>query len=86
MSAKQRLMWLHLWVITILAFPFTLLAFLMSMLALGFYYLAKAVFMPAYFLYRVLGPKPKEHEEYKLIKNPLCDFSEFLLDKADWKI
>lgn len=85
MTIKQRLMWLHLWVITILAFPFTLIAFLVSMLALGGLYLAKAVFMPAYFLYRVLGPKPKENKEYKLIKNWLCDLSEFLLDKADWR-
>ena len=84
MTIKQRLKWIAVLVASILAFPFVLATWLLSMLALGIYYLAKAVLMPAFFILWVV--RPLNNGDYKWLKNPIITFSDWLLDKADWKL
>jgi hypothetical protein len=83
MTIKQRLHWFAVLVISILALPFLLLAALISLLALGIYYLAKLALMPAFWLYRIV--RPRATTEYTRLRNPIITFSDWLLDKADWK-
>ena len=84
MTIKKRLKWIEVLFASILAFPFVLATWLISMLALGIYYLAKAVLMPAFVIYRVV--RPLNGGDYKWLKNPIITLSDWLLDKADWKI
>lgn len=83
MTIKQRLHWFAVLVISILALPFVLAAALISLLALGIYYLAKLALMPAFWLYRIV--RPSGNTEYTHLRNPIITFSDWLLDKADWK-
>lgn len=83
MTIKQRLHWFAVLVISILALPFVLAAALISLLALGIYYLAKLALMPAFWLYRIV--RPRATTEYTHLRNPIITFSDWLLDKADWK-
>lgn len=83
MTIKKRLHWLLVLVISILAFPFVLAAALISLLALGIYYLAKLALMPAILLFRIF--RPWDSGDYTYLKNPVIKFSDWLLDKADWK-
>lgn len=83
MTIKQRLHWFAVLVISILALPFVLAAALISLLALGIYYLAKLALMPAFWLYRIV--RPSGNTEYTRLRNPIITFSDWLLDKADWK-
>lgn len=83
MTIKQRLHWFAVLVISILALPFVLAAALISLLALGIYYIAKLALMPAFWLYRIV--RPSGNTEYTRLRNPIITFSDWLLDKADWK-
>ena len=83
MTIKQRLHWFAVLVISILALPFVLAAALISLLALGIYYLAKLALMPAFLMYRIV--RPLNSGDYKYLRNPIITFSDWLLDKADWK-
>ena len=83
MTIKQRLHWFAVLVISILALPFVLAAALISLIALGIYYLAKLALMPAFLLYRIV--RPLNSGDYKYLRNPIITFSDWLLDKADWK-
>jgi len=83
MTIKQRLHWFAVLVISILALPFVLAAALISLLALGIYYIAKLALMPAFWLYRIV--RPSGNTEYTHLRNPIITFSDWLLDKADWK-
>lgn len=83
MTIKQRLHWFAVLVISILALPFVLAAALISLLAFGIYYLAKLALMPAFWLYRIV--RPSGNTEYTRLRNPIITFSDWLLDKADWK-
>ena len=83
MTIKQRLHWFAVLVISILALPFVLAAALISLLALGIYYLAKLALIPAFWLYRIV--RPSGNTEYTHLRNPIITFSDWLLDKADWK-
>jgi hypothetical protein len=84
MTIKKRLKWIEVLVASILAFPFVLATWLLSMLALGIYYLAKAVLMPAFVILRIV--RPPNDGDYKWLKNPIITLSDWLLDKADWKL
>lgn len=83
MTIKQRLHWFAVLVISILALPFVLAAALISLLALGIYYLAKLALMPAFWLYRIV--RPSGNTEYTHLRNPIITFSDWLLNMADWK-
>ena len=83
MTIKQRIHWVVVLVISILALPFVLAAALISLIALGIYYLAKFVLMPSFWLYRIV--RPLNSGDYKYLRNPIITFSDWLLDKADWK-
>ena len=84
MLAKKRIKWIEVLVATILVFPFVLATWLLSMLALGIYYLAKAVLMPAFLILRLV--RPLNDKDYKWLQNPIITISDWLLDKADWKL
>ena len=77
--------WIYCLIGSIVAFPFILAAFLISMLSLGLLYLSKAVFMPAFFIYSELLPKPNDEAAYKQMTNPVVWISQKLLDAADWR-
>jgi hypothetical protein len=83
MLAKKRIKWIEVLVASILAFPFVLATWLISMLALGIYYLAKVVLMPAFVILRIV--RPLNDGDYKWLKNPIITLSDWLLDKADWR-
>lgn len=83
MNIKKRIHWLAVLVISILALPFVIAAALISLLALGIFYLAKLALMPAFLLYRIV--RPLNSGDYKYLMNPVVKFSDWLLDKADWK-
>ena len=83
MTIKKRIHWFVVLVISILALPFVLAAAFISLIALGIYYLAKLALMPAFLLYRIV--RPWDSGDYKYLKNPVIKFSDWLLDKADWK-
>lgn len=84
MTIKKRIKWIEVLLASILAFPFVLATWLLSMLALGIYYLAKAVLMPAFFILRFV--RPLNGGDYKWLRNPIITVSDWLLDKADWKL
>ena len=84
MTIKKRLKWIEVLVASILAFPFVLVTWLLSMLALGIYYLAKAVLMPAFCILRFV--RPPNDGDYKWLRNSIITLSDWLLDKADWKL
>jgi len=84
MLDKKRLKWIEVLVATILVFPFVLATWLLSMIALGIYYLAKAVLMPACIILRLV--RPLNDKDYKWLRNPIITISDWLLDKADWKL
>jgi len=83
MTIKQRIHWVVVLFISIVALPFVLAAAIISLLALGIYYLAKLALMPAFMLYRIV--RPWSSTEHKYLMNPVIKFSDWLLDKADWK-
>lgn len=83
MTIKKRIHWFVVLVISILALPFVLAAAIISLIALGIYYLAKFVLMPSFWLYRIV--RPLNSGDYKYLRNPIITFSDWLLDKADWK-
>lgn len=83
MAIKQRIHWLVVLFTSIVALPFVLAAALISLIALGIYYLAKLALMPAIMLYRIV--RLWEYGEHKYLRNPIITFSDWLLDKADWK-
>jgi hypothetical protein len=83
MTIKKRIKWIEVLVASILAFPFVLATWLLSMLALGIYYLAKVVLMPAFFILRIV--RPPNDGDYEWLRNPIITFSDWLLDKADWR-
>lgn len=83
MNIKKRIHWVAVLVISILALPFVIAASLISLLALGIFYLAKLALMPAFLLYRIV--RPLNSGDYKYLMNPVVKFSDWLLDKADWK-
>ena len=83
MSIKKRIHWVVVLFTSIIALPFVLAAALISLIALGIYYLAKLALMPAFLLYRIV--RPWHSDDYKYLRNPIITFSDWLLDKADWK-
>ena len=83
MTIKQRIHWVVVLFTPIIALPFVLAAALISLIALGIYYLAKLALMPAFLLYRIV--RPWHSDDYKYLRNPIITFSDWLLDKADWK-
>ena len=83
MSIKKRIHWVVVLFTSIIALPFVIAAALISLIALGIYYLAKLALMPAFLLYRIV--RPWHSDDYKYLRNPIITFSDWLLDKADWK-
>lgn len=83
MNIKQRIHWVVVLLTSIVALPFVLAAALISLIALGIYYLAKLALMPALLLYTIV--RPWESGEHKYLRNPVITFSDWLLNKADWK-
>lgn len=83
MTIKQRIHWVVVLFISIIALPFVIAAALISLIALSIYYLAKLALMPALLLYRIV--RPWESGEHKYLMNPVIRFSDWLLNKADWK-
>lgn len=83
MTIKQRIHWVVVLFTSIVALPFVLAAALISLIALGIYYLAKLALMPAFLLYRIV--RPFNSGDYKYLRNPIITFSDWLLDMADWK-
>ena len=83
MTIKQRIHWVVVLLTSIVALPFVLAAALISLIALGIYYLAKLALMPALLLYIIV--RPGESGEHKYLRNPVIAFSDWLLNKADWK-
>ena len=84
MAIKKRIHWVVVLFTSIIALPFVLAAALISLIALGIYYLAKLALMPAFLLYRIV--RPFNSGDYKYLMNPVVKFSDWLLDKADWKV
>ena len=76
-------------VAAIIGFPFVLASFIVSMLALGIYYLAYVVLLPAIAIYKVAGTITYIADETKAnrkkLKKPLLRLADWLLDLADWK-
>lgn len=83
MAIKKRIHWVLVLFTSIIALPFVIAAALISLIALGIYYLAKLALMPAFLLYRIV--RPLNSGDYKYLMNPVVKFSDWLLDKADWK-
>lgn len=83
MTIKQRIHWVVVLLTSIVALPFVLAAALIALIALGIYYLAKLALMPAFLLYIIV--RPGESGAHKYLRNPVITFSDWLLDKADWK-
>ena len=83
MTIKQRIHWVVVLLTSIVALPFVLAAALIALIALGIYYLAKLALMLAFLLYIIV--RPRESGEHKYLRNPVITFSDWLLDKADWK-
>ena len=83
MTIKQRIHWVVVLLTSIVALPFVIAAALISLIALGIYYLAKLALMPAFLLYIIV--RQGESGEHKYLRNPVITFSDWLLDKADWK-
>ena len=83
MTIKQRIHWVIVLITSIVALPFVIAAALIALIALGIYYLAKLALMPAFLLYRIV--RPWHSGDFKYLRNPIIDFSDWLLDKADWK-
>ena len=83
MSIKKRIHWVVVLFTSIIALPFVLAAALISLIALGIYYLAKLALMPAFLLYGIV--RPFNSGDYKYLRNPIITFSDWLLDMADWK-
>ena len=83
MTIKQRIHWGVVLLTSIVTLPFVLAATLISLIALGIYYLAKLALMPAFLLYLIV--RPCESGEHKYLRNPVITFSDRLLNKADWK-
>jgi hypothetical protein len=46
--------------------------------------IAKVVLMPAFFILRIV--RPPNDGDYEWLRNPIITFSDWLLDKADWKL
>lgn len=84
MIIKQRIHWVVVLLTSIVALPFVIAAAIISLIALGIYYLAKLALMPAFLLYRIV--RPLHHGDFKYLRNPIITFSDWLLDKADWKV
>lgn len=83
MTIKQRIHWVVVLFTSIIALPFVLAAALISLIALGIYYLAKLALMPAFLLYLIV--RPFNSGDHKYLRNPIITFSDWILDKADWK-
>ena len=83
MTIKQRIHWVVVLLTSIVALPFVIAAALITLIALGIYYLAKLALMPAFLLYIIV--RPGESSEHKYLRNPVITFSDWLLDKVDWK-
>lgn len=73
----------------IISFPFILATFIVSMLALGIYYLAYVVLFPAIAICRFAGiitcMADETKENRKKLKSPLMRLEDWLLYIADWK-
>jgi hypothetical protein len=74
----------------IISFPFILATFIVSMLALGIYYLAYVVLLPAIAICRLASiitfmADETDANRKKLIKSPLMLLEDWLLGLADWK-
>ena len=83
MTIKQRIHWVAVLSTSIIALPFVIAAALISLLALGICYIAKLALIPAFLLYRIV--RPLDSGDHKYLGNPIITFSDWLLDKADWK-
>lgn len=73
----------------IISFPFILATFIVSMLALGIYYLAYVVLFPAIAICRLAGiitfMADETDANRKKLKSPLMLLEDWLLGLADWK-
>lgn len=76
-------------VAAIISFPFVLASFIVSMLALGIYYLAYVVLLPAIAIYKFAGTitfiADETKANQKKLKIHLLRLEDWLLDIADWK-
>lgn len=68
---------------SVIALPFVFAASLISLLAIGIYYLAKLALMSTLMLYHIAIPRGTT--EYSHIRNPIITFSDWLLDNTYWK-
>ena len=81
------LKYLVLLVISVVVFPFVLLAFLVSMMSLGVYYVSTALLWPVAMIGKACSLFLDGESDRKLLAvNPLIVVSNKLLDIADWKI
>lgn len=83
MNIKKRIHYVVVMLTAIIALPFILAAAVISMIALGIYYLATLVMEPALMLYRMV--KPRKSGEYKYLMNPVIKFSNWLVSISFWK-
>lgn len=89
MNIKLFAKYIIILVAAIITFPFILATFIVSMLALGIYYLAYVVLLPAIAIYKFAGTitfiADETKANQKKLKSPLLRLEDWLLDLADWK-
>ena len=89
MNIKLSAKYIITLVAEIISFPFILGAFIVSMLALGIYYLAYVVLLPAIAICRLAGiitfMADETEANRKKLKSPLMRLEDWLLSIADWK-
>ena len=89
MNIKLIAKYIIISVAAIISFPFVLASFIVSMLALGIYYMAYVVLFPAIAICRFAGiitfMVEETEENRKKLKSPLMRLEDWLLGLADWK-
>lgn len=75
---------------TIIIMPFIIAAFIVSMIALGIYYVAYVVVAPAFAIEWLTGlianMKNESDANRKKLKNPILKFDDWLFDLSRWKL
>jgi hypothetical protein len=84
MAFRKRLGWLLTLAASIVALPFVLVAFIISMTALGIYWISRVAFLPAFVLYGLAAMANKSAEK-EYLSNPIIVISDWFLNRSEWK-
>jgi hypothetical protein len=84
MAFRKRLGWLLTLAASIVALPFVLVAFAISMAALGIYWLSRVAFLPAFVLYGLAAMANKSADK-EYLRNPIIVISDWFLNRSEWK-